>query len=215
MRTRSEKERRGWLWRFWSGHAEVAYVFFGLRGLRAQIEFPSDWHEHRRAWVRLGFGLFSINFSFPWPRVVPDHYQCSGPTYGFYFFEDHLVLNYGKDTGNSRDPKASTFIDMPWSWRHQWHQIDGEPQQHPYRYVLHNGKVQERIATIKAESRLWTRYWLPWRRISRYIDIEFNDEVGERSGSWKGGTLGCGYELKPSETPLECLRRMERERKFT
>jgi hypothetical protein len=44
--------------------------------------------------------------------------------------------------------------------------------------------------------------------------IEFNDEVGERTGSWKGGTLGCGYNLLPNETPLECLRRMEKERKF-
>jgi hypothetical protein len=26
--------------------------------------------------------------------------------------------------------------------------------------------------------------------------------------------VGCGYELRPNETALECLRRMERERKF-
>jgi len=28
------------------------------------------------------------------------------------------------------------------------------------------------------------------------------------------GTLGCGYELLPNETPLECLMRMEKEREF-
>ena len=28
------------------------------------------------------------------------------------------------------------------------------------------------------------------------------------------GVLGCGYELKPNEAPLTCLRRMERERRF-
>jgi hypothetical protein len=39
-------------------------------------------------------------------------------------------------------------------------------------------------------------------------------EAGKRKGSWKGGTLGCGYELKKNETPLECLRRMESEREF-
>lgn len=39
-------------------------------------------------------------------------------------------------------------------------------------------------------------------------------EVGESTGGWKGGTLGCGYEMKPGETPLETLRRMECERKF-
>lgn len=30
----------------------------------------------------------------------------------------------------------------------------------------------------------------------------------------KGGCTGCGYDIKPGETPLECLQRMERERKF-
>jgi hypothetical protein len=40
------------------------------------------------------------------------------------------------------------------------------------------------------------------------------DEVGEEAGSWKGGVLGCGYTLLPNETPLQCLRRMEKERKF-
>jgi len=48
----------------------------------------------------------------------------------------------------------------------------------------------------------------------RTIAVEFNEEVGERTGSWKGGVLGCGYDMKPGETRLECLRRMERERRF-
>jgi hypothetical protein len=52
-----------------------------------------------------------------------------------------------------------------------------------------------------------------FNRIRTTIGVEFNDEVGERSGSWKGGTLGCGYEILPNETPLMCLRRMEKERK--
>lgn len=32
--------------------------------------------------------------------------------------------------------------------------------------------------------------------------------------SWKGGTIGCGYALRPNESPYECLKRMEQERKF-
>lgn len=218
MRLRLEKERRrGWLLRCWSSdyrQGEIAYAFFGLRGLKAEIEFPSDWHEHRRAWIRLGFGLVTIAFSFPWHRVVPDQGQCSGPTYGFYFFEDHLVIEYGKSTGRpGRDPRK--FINMPWGWTHREHKILTDKETHPYSYTLGSGEVQQRTATINAESRLWTRPWLPWRRLVRSINVEFNDEVGERTGSWKGGTLGCGYEMRSNETPLDCLRRMERERKFT
>ena len=93
-----------------------------------------------------------------------------------------------------------------WSWTY------------PYTYTLKNGTVQERTATLRVEEREWRPRWFKWTslfsNVKRTIDITFNDEVGERTGSWKGGTLGCGYDLLPNETPLECLRRMEKERVF-
>jgi len=74
------------------------------------------------------------------------------------------------------------------------------------------------MATISVEEREWRPRWFKWiglfNKIRTTIDDDFDAEVGERSGSWKGGTLGCGYELLPKETPLQCLRRMERERIF-
>jgi hypothetical protein len=89
----------------------------------------------------------------------------------------------------------------------------------PYRYLLRSGEVQQCLATIHVERREWRLRWLRWTRIGadvhHYIDVAFSDEVGERSGSWKGGTVGCSYDLKPGETPVECLRRMESERRFT
>jgi hypothetical protein len=97
---------------------------------------------------------------------------------------------------------------------------DGRWQEtYPYHYCLSNWTVQERTATICVEEREWRwrifKYVLPWpRKVHRYIEIEFNEEVGDRTGSWKGGTVGCSYSLRPDETPLECLRRMERERRF-
>lgn len=193
---------------------EVAYASLRVNGLAANVEFPSDWHEYRRGWLTLGLGFVRIGLSFPWKKAVPDNHQCSGPRYGFYFFEDHLVLLWGHDTGRSKDPKKSKFIYMPWSWKHRQHDILSEPETHLYRYVLRSGEVQERMATIKVEQRRWTRWWLPWRKVSRYIDIEFSGEVGERSGSWKGGVLGCSYNMLPNELAVDCLRRMERERTF-
>jgi len=47
------------------------------------------------------------------------------------------------------------------------------------------------------------------------IDVSFSGEVGERSGSWKGGTIACGYTMLPDESAENTLRRMERDRKFT
>lgn len=89
---------------------------------------------------------------------------------------------------------------------------------HPYTYVLKSGEVQNRLATIKVKEMEWRRRWLMWtpffNQVIRSIDVEFDGEVGEGTGSWKGGTIGCGYDLKPNETPYECLKRMEQERKF-
>lgn len=213
MRIRVEREHRGILIRLFAKWSEVAYISLGLSGLCAEIQFPSDWHERRQGWVRLGLGLFRLGIAFPWPWVVPDEYQCSGPTYGFVFFGDGLHLRWGKSKGKRDDPIK--IIGMPWQWRHRQHEVLGDPEAHPYTYRLRSGEAQERIATIKPERRLWTRFWLPFRRESRYIDIDFNNEVGERSGSWKGGVMGCSFDMLPGETPLQTLRRMERERRFT
>jgi hypothetical protein len=198
--------------RMFGNAGEVAYATFGISGLQAEIEFPSDWHEEPRAWVRFGLGLGKLCFSFPWSKTVPDEHQCSGPTYGFQFYEDLLWIRYGKDKGTRNDPRISIY--MPWSWKHRDRKVLSDPEAHPYVYTLRSGEVQHRTATINAEQRTWTRWWIPFWRVSRSIDVIFSDEVGDQSGTWKGGCIGCSYEMKPSETPLQTLRRMEVERRF-
>lgn len=191
---------------------EIAYAKLGISGLQAEIEFPSDWHEEVRAWIRLGFGFGKFCFSFPWYKTVPDEYQCSGPTYGFHFYDDMLLIHYGKDKGTMDSPKACIY--MPWRWKHKRTEILSEPETHKYLYTLESGKVQHRIATLISKRYTWTRWWIPFRRESSMINIEFDDAVGERAGSGKGGVTGCSYEMKRGETPLQTLRRMEVDRKF-
>lgn len=213
MRLKKDHDGERALWRWFSDdHGEVAYATTRLRGPELTVEFPSDWHEQRRGWFRLGLGFLTVAVSFPWSKTVPDEGQCSGPTYGFKFFEDILWIYYGKDTGRRGDPRITIY--MPWHWKHQRHRVLTEPESHSYRYTLRNGTVQERTATIRVEDGRWTRNWLPRAKESRWIDVQFSDEVGERTGSWKGGTIGCSYTMLPGETPLDTLRRMERERKF-
>ena len=99
------------------------------------------------------------------------------------------------------------------------HKVVPYSETHPYTYVLRSGEVQKRTATISKRRHILGRRVLRslgWPvHISESIDIEFSDEVGERSGSWKGGCIGCSYELRPGETMEQSLRRMEAERKFT
>lgn len=86
-----------------------------------------------------------------------------------------------------------------------------------YTYTLKSGEVQHRKATVYVDRMTWrARWWplIPIQKVQVCISVSFDKEVGEVAGSWKGGCVGCGYEMNLGETPLECLRRMEKERKF-
>ena len=86
-----------------------------------------------------------------------------------------------------------------------------------YKYVLNSGKVQNVVATIKVVEREWRMRGLKWtsfkNKTRKTIDVNYSNEIGERSGSYKGGVCGTGYEMKGNETPLQTLRRMERDYK--
>jgi hypothetical protein len=123
--------------------------------------------------------------------------------------------------------------DWPWDWHTlsyekqmpdgSWRSVfdDCEPyvERYAYTYVLRSGEVQNRYADVSKRRHVLTWYGLRrlgWPRwIKESIDVTFSGEVGERSGSWKGGTIGCGYDLRPDETMERALRRMEAQRKFT
>jgi hypothetical protein len=141
---------------------------------------------------------------------------------------DHYRTSYVRKDGSWNHDLASeqrginklgrdTALES-WKIRHEREEATKWSEDNPYRYVLKSGEVQDRIATICVEEREWRRRWLPFtklfRKVSRTISVQFNDEVGERSGSWKGGCIGSSYEMRQHETPVDCLRRMERERKF-
>lgn len=148
---------------------------------------------------------------------------------------EHLVLETFKD---------NKYIYMPWSlswyrtsalrkdgeWEHEIGRHNKEfydtekwkdilfYETHPYVYTTSNGEKQNALATIRVTEREWRRRCLfnftLFNRVTRVIDIEFSEEVGEKKGSWKGGTVGCSFEILFSETPKEALRRMELTRKF-
>lgn len=202
---------------WWNWKPILQFVFCrpGRYGLGIYIELPTDWHEDQKLELTIKGLIFFLHIGLPWfGKIYPDHSQCCGPRYGFQFFCEYLWLYYGQDTGHSKDPKRSYTVNMPWGWTHVRHDVLSKPESHPYRYNLKRGDVQDRIATIQVERREWRRKWLPWKRVSQYIRVDFSDEVGERSGSWKGGTVGCSYEMVGTETPVGTLRRMEQERTF-
>jgi len=90
-------------------------------------------------------------------------------------------------------------------------------QQHPYTYHRTNGEIQNRIATIFVSRSTWRARWypiIPITKIRTFIEVSFDAEVGEGTGSYKGGVVGCSHDMLPFETPIETLRRMEKEVRF-
>jgi len=150
-------------------------------------------------------------------------------SWGFGWYERSIHFNWGHRT---------KIIYLPWDWDHVkcevqrpdgswvpyvgcWEDKDPDgrwEETYPYTYTLESGEVQNRTATVYVERREWRWRWLKWLpwpcKKRKSIDVAFDGEVGERTGSWKGGTVGCGYDIRDYETAKGALRRMESERKF-
>jgi hypothetical protein len=131
-----------------------------------------------------------------------------------WIFDGHWIQD------QNHEWQCMSDFDKPWDFRQtnkpwDFRQTDAYTETHPYTYVLNCGGVQSRTATCTIEKRKWHRKWFPFlTRTRQVIDIAFDDEVGERSGSWKGGCTGCSYDMIEGETIEACLRRMEEKRKF-
>jgi hypothetical protein len=149
------------------------------------------------AYLRVSWGKRSKTFYMPWAW---DHCRLEVMLAdGRFVPYDHFDVRGGKLRDNPEP--SGRFRDVML-----------------YTYTLRDGGRQYVEATVTVERLTWVWRWFRWlgrpRMVRTSIDIEFSDEVGERRGSWKGGTIGCGYEMLPGETPQQTLRRMERERKF-
>lgn len=223
--TTSKEIRRDWI-SFYSGFRKINFKLS-----------PASYFDNRfEISFSLGWGQFYIYLP-----IRSKYDECDPPQYGFYFYS---VDGWFPTSFVWCWKRKTKFFYMPWylvwtrtsvltknkEWIHEtrknrqifwdenkWKDVLWYETQ-PYTYILENGTVQNVDATIKVEEREWRPRWFKWTKlfatIKRYIDVEFSGEVGERTGTYKGGTMGCGYKILKGETPVQCLRRMERERKF-
>lgn len=217
------------------------FTFYLTRDLELDFSFEICGYFDNRPRIRIKPFLFNLTLILPIRNKWTD--ECDPPKWGIAY-HNQIFCIYRGGKGNMKGGNKWWTFHMPWSftwvrtsalrkegtWEHEtshknsknfwddkWKDILWN-ETYPYTYVLKSGEVQHRKATVKIEEREWRRRWLKWtslgNSIKRTISVNFNDEVGEETGSWKGGTIGCGYNLLPNEKPLDCLRRMEKERKF-
>jgi len=84
-----------------------------------------------------------------------------------------------------------------------------------YTYVKKNGEVQRREAEVFIERMTWARRWIPFKKCSSTVlKISFDKEIGEKAGTYEGGVTGCNYKIHDGESPIQALRRMQKEQIF-
>jgi len=171
------------------------------------------------------------NIYIKFPFDSGNNNTCELPTYG--------VMTYHVDSGFPTELWIRGWKSFAFPWAYKFHnrQVlhkngwyteqkgdnlwdkdvwrDGMViETYPYTYTLKSGEKQNTTAEIYQEKRSWKRWFGLHTMVRHYIEIEFKDEVGERAGSWKGGVLGTSFVIEKGETPLQCLQRMARDRKF-
>lgn len=179
-----------------------------------------------------------------WILFLPTHFAAASTmdksvSFGFYTIDTSIVWRWGvgywswdipfvsmdwKSTEVlTLDGRRTAFIEnaqtrrgMPLVLMHAREEAEkANSQTVRYTYKLRSGEWQERMATVFVRRMTWGRKWAPWwTHVRTCIDVCFDGEVGERAGSWKGGCTGCSYDMKRGESWLQCLRRMEEERRF-
>jgi hypothetical protein len=213
------------MWRGWTKSGDSLEVTWPRTsvGVRFSLSDRENVGSLKQLWVGLGF----IQAFIPLGVSNKEFPAMDGPQWGFDFSREFgMIFRWGMTY------KSYSWPFHVFTYSYEFLAVDGswykvlsrdqkpEPQQevHAYAYQLQNGTIQERVATVSQRRHVLARHilhklGLP-KRIKNSIDVHFNGEVGERTGSWKGGCIGCSYNLRDSETPLQSLRRMERERKF-
>ena len=87
-----------------------------------------------------------------------------------------------------------------------------------FTYTTVGGEVQRTTATCHVEVREWRPRWFMWTKlfchVRRDLEIEFDDEMGNERGSWKGGVMGVSAPITQEEIDkldfVSPLRRYEK-----
>ena len=219
---------------------EIGQWYIGWRSKQFELTYRSRGYDYENAELHISlFGWHSM-FRLPWKHKKMDWYR-EEKKYGLSVFEKTLYAYWGWNCKSWEFPFVTYGSCVRWerykgaadayfycSERKEFWET------HPYK-MKYEGGCQEpttweydytdpydgAVVPCKfwVEEMEWRPKWLKWTKrfakVRRYIEVEFSQEMGPRKGSWKGGTLGCGYEMLPNEHPTACIQRMEKEYKFS
>jgi hypothetical protein len=202
------------------------------------VSYETCGYFDNRPRINLDLFFFNLTLILPFPNKWTD--ECDSPKWGIAIHNNTFwVYRGGKGNmngGNKWWTWDIPFITKEWvrtsillkdeTWEHEtkgskkdFYNDEWKEKQKYWTYDYIDSYDGEVIpTTIYVDEREWRPKWLKWTslfaKVRTTIDVHFSKECGRRKGSYKGGTIGCNYELLPNEKALDCLKRMEKERKF-
>lgn len=205
--------------------------------------FRNNWLEITKGWnfsyklsdhgehYCLIFTLIYFTFYISFPEK--EQWSYSDKSWGVYYHMRSFNFNWGE---------KHYWLRMPFDWEINSHEImdkdgnfiDYDSDKHLctedrekekvyvletyYTYKRRNGEIQKAWAKATVERRVFKWYWFQWlpfpKKVYTSLWVEFDREMGEKTGTWKGGVVGCGIDMLPTETPIDALRRMEKTREL-
>ena len=207
-------------------------------GFIFDISYESCGYFDNRPRINLDLIFFSLTIILPFRNEWTD--ECDSPKWGISIHNNTFwIYRGGKGNcngGNKWWTWNIPFVTKNWvrtsillkddTWEHEtkgnhkeFYDDEWKQKQKSWTYNFTDKYDGEIIpTTIYVEEREWRPKWLQFTSLfsekRRTIDVHFSKEVGKRKGSWKGGTIGCSYRLNRKEDPIDCLKRMEKEREF-
>lgn len=170
----------------------------------------------------LGWGHFSIKF----PCKTSLQEGCDPPRYGIAAHHGTLWVYKGGEYDNSI---GQVTRNAWWTWdlpfitlshvdsymdtAHGWvkdnvvsDHVKAQYYTLPVKYVTKRGQLQRATATFHKTKSVFSRKWLPFYRKTIWgVRVDFDTEIGEGVGSFKGGTLSIRTTLPSDMPPVEAL----------
>lgn len=216
---------------------DTKYLIFYF-AWRFEISFELCGYFDNRPRINLDLIFFSLTLILPFENNWTD--ECDPPKWGIAIHSNTFwIYKGGKGNyngGNKWWAWNLPFITREWvrtsillkddTWEHknpasaiQFYNDEWKEKQKSWDYDYTDKFDNSIIPTkIYVEEREWRPKWLTWTSLfakkRKTIDVHFSKEVGKSKGSWKGGTVGCSYQILENESPLDCLKRMELEREL-
>jgi hypothetical protein len=132
--------------------------------------------------------------------------ECTHIRHSYYTPDGtEFYTEYSKDTQMLRD--------MGYDGWKQREEIVGKCPTMKIEFHDYDGTLI--TGTARMEEMEWHRgtSWCKWLRfftknkVRRYLNFQFDQEVGPDKSSWKGGTIGSGIDMLPGESAIDAFKR--------